>query len=147
VKGEMIALASPGATLPKHMIWRNDVYLVPRADRLLIGATVTREVFDTSTTRAAATWLRGQAQELMPCLSDWKIVEHWAGLRPGSPDDLPLIGPSTLRGLFIAGGQFRNGILFAPSIAEAVQYILLNNHFPDRYSAFDPRRFAGPYQP
>lgn len=142
VKGEMIALARQGALLPKHMIWGNDVYLVPRGCRLLVGATVTHEGFDTRITRAAAAWLREHATALLPTLVEWTLVENWAGLRPGSPDDLPLIGPSFLDGLFIASGQFRNGILFAPAIAEAVRDMVLTNEFSEPYRAFDPRRFG-----
>lgn len=142
VKGEMIALAPDGdVVLPGHMIWGNEVYLVPRAARLLVGATMTREGFDSRTTKGAADWLFSHAQALMPALSDWHVVEHWAGLRPGSPDDLPLIGPSALDGLLIASGQFRNGILFAPAIAEAVKSIVFDDAVPEDIRAFDPRRF------
>jgi glycine oxidase len=140
VKGEMIALSPKSDAIPKHMVWGNEVYLVPRHDRLLAGATVTREGFDTRITRAAAEWLYAHAVGLMPALAQWDLADHWAGLRPGSPDDLPLIGPSSLDGLFIASGQFRNGILFAPAIAEALRDIVLNGEPPQ--PAFDPRRFA-----
>jgi glycine oxidase len=141
VKGEMIALA-PGAAsaMPTHMLWGQEIYLVPRGARLLVGATMTREGFDTRTTKAAAEWLLNRANSLMPALSRWQLVEHWAGLRPGSPDDLPLLGPSALDGLFIASGQFRNGILFAPAIAEIMRDIALERARPD--PAFDPRRFG-----
>jgi glycine oxidase len=142
VKGEMIALSPKGDAIPKHMVWGNEVYLVPRHDRLLVGATVTREGFDTRITPAAAEWLYAHAVGLMPALAEWDLVDHWAGLRPGSPDDLPLIGASSLGGLFVASGQFRNGILFAPAIAEAMRDIMLNGALPQ--PAFDPRRFAKP---
>jgi glycine oxidase len=140
VKGEMIALTPKGDAIPLHMIWGNEIYLVPRHDRLLVGATVTREGFDTGTTAAAASWLYSHACDLAPSLADWDLVDHWAGLRPGSPDDLPLIGPSIFDGLFVASGQFRNGILLAPAIAEMIGDILLNRASPE--PAFDPRRFA-----
>ncbi|MFL5240464.1 MAG: glycine oxidase ThiO [Rhizomicrobium sp.] len=140
VKGEMIALSPKGDAMPKHMVWGNEVYVVPRHHRLLVGATVTREGFDTRITRAAADWLNARAVGLMPALAQWDLVDHWAGLRPGSPDDLPLIGPSSLDGLFVASGQFRNGILFAPAIAEAMCDIVLKQASP--LPAFDPRRFA-----
>ena len=142
VKGEMLALAPPTNAIPKHMIWGNEVYLVPRRDRLLVGATVTREGFDTGITDAAARWLYGCACDLLPSLADWDLVDHWAGLRPGSPDDLPLIGPSPLEGLFIASGQFRNGILLAPVIAQAMQTVVLERRMPEAIADFDPRRFA-----
>jgi glycine oxidase len=141
VKGEMVALAPDAASaMPTHMIWGQEIYLVPRGARLLIGATMTREGFDTRTTKAAADWLLNRANSLMPALASWRLVEHWAGLRPGSPDDLPLIGPSVLDGLFIASGQFRNGILFSPAIAEMMRDIVLDRAQPD--PAFDPRRFC-----
>lgn len=140
VKGEMLALAPEGVALPKHMIWGNEIYLVPRGGRLLVGATVTQEGFDTRPTQQAAQWLYSHAVALMPALAKWAMVEHWAGLRPGSPDDLPLLGPTLLDRLFVASGQFRNGILLAPAFAEAARDIVLHKASPE--SAFDPRRFA-----
>jgi glycine oxidase len=141
VKGEMIALQPARETLPSHMIWGNDIYMLSRHGYLLVGATVAREGYDTATTEAAARWLFERATSLLPAVRDWDVVEHWAGLRPGSPDDLPLIGASAVHGLFIASGQFRNGILFAPAIAEAMKAILLDNTVPELARAFDPRRF------
>ncbi|MFL6690028.1 MAG: glycine oxidase ThiO [Alphaproteobacteria bacterium] len=140
VKGEMIALSPKGDAIPKHMVWGNEVYLVPRHDRLLVGATMTREGFDTRVTRRAAEWLHACATGLMPPLAEWDLADHWAGLRPGSPDDRPLIGPSSLDGLFVASGQFRNGILFAPAIAAMMRDVVLDGALPQ--PAFDPRRFA-----
>ena len=84
VKGEMIALAPlAGTALPIRLVWGNEIYLVPRHDRLFVGATVSREGFDTRATSAAGQWLRKRAVELMPALQGWKLTEHWAGLRPG----------------------------------------------------------------
>jgi glycine oxidase len=140
MKGEMLALAPPdGATLPVHMVWGNDVYLVPRAERLLLGATLEGAGFDTSTTDAAENWLFARAISLMPALKQWAIDEHWAGLRPASPDGLPLLGRSTVDGLFVASGQYRNGILFAPAVAEIIRAQILG--CPVDAAAFDPRRF------
>jgi glycine oxidase len=81
----------------------------------------------------------------MPSLKEWKIAEHWAGLRPCSADGLPLLGPSAVEGLFIASGQNRNGILFAPAVAEILCGLVLGRSMDA--SAFDPRRFAGPLAP
>jgi len=139
VKGEMIALVPETAALPRHVIWGHDIYLVPRRERLLVGATVALEGFDTRTTKAAACWLRGRASMLMPVLGAWATAEQWAGLRPGSPDDLPLLGRSALDGLFIASGQYRNGILFAPAIANAMRRLVLEGEAVT--AAFDPTRF------
>jgi glycine oxidase len=142
VKGEMLALAPPrGMVLSAHVVWGNEVYLAPRGDRLLIGATLENAGFDTGLTAAAEDWLTSRALRLMPGLKDWKIDEHWAGLRPGSPDGLPLLGPSAVNGLFIASGQYRNGILFAPAVAEMLSGLILER--PVDFAAFDPRRFSG----
>ncbi len=140
VKGEMIAIAPPpGARLPEPVIWGNGVYLVPRRDRLLIGATEADIGFDTSVTDTAAEWLSSRAIALMPALATWDVVERWAGLRPGSPDNLPILGASSVRRLFIATGQYRNGILFAPSIAQNMSRLVLGH--AAGIPAFDPRRF------
>jgi glycine oxidase len=140
VKGEMLALVpSEGARLPGRMIWGNGVYLVPRGDRLLVGATLEDAGFDTSLTEAAEEWLSSRAVGLMPPLRQWRIDEHWAGLRPGSPDGLPLLGPTTVAGLYVASGQFRNGILFAPAVGEILSRFVLER--AGDFEAFDPRRF------
>ncbi len=142
VKGEMIALQTPSdfaapRTIP--VIWGQGVYLVARGGRLLVGATVQEAGFDTSLTEAARDFLRAGAQRLVPASRDWPLVEHWAGLRPKSPDGLPLLGPSRLSNLFVAGGQYRNGILFAPAIAARMADLMRGQGavIPD----FDPRRF------
>jgi glycine oxidase len=140
VKGEVIALAPPqGVPLPGPVVWGANVYCVPRHGRLLVGATVQEEGFDTSPTPAAHGQLRRAAEKLMPSLKHWALADHWAGLRPKSPDGLPLLGPSGTDGVFVAGGQYRNGILFAPAIAQEMADLLLGKGavIPD----FDPRRF------
>jgi glycine oxidase len=146
VKGEMIALAPPpGAVLPAPVVWGEGVYCVPRPHlgengRLLVGATVQEQGFDTAVTLQARDKLRAAAQKLMPSLKDWALADHWAGLRPKSPDGLPLLGPSGRDGVFVAGGQYRNGILFAPAIAQDMADMILGKGavVPD----FDPRRFV-----
>ncbi len=143
VKGEMIALAPPaGTALPTHLVLGNEIHLVPRHNRLFVGATISREGFDTRATGAAGQWLRMRAAELMPELQGWELTEHWAGVRPGSPDDLPVIGETAVRGLFIASGQYRNGILLAPAVAEALRSLILEHRQLPEILAFDPHRFA-----
>jgi glycine oxidase len=142
VKGEIIVLAPPhGHEPPPHVIWGNGVYLTPRGHKLLVGATVERAGFDTHVSHAALSWLRHQSNVLAPALEHWPIVEHWAGLRPGSPDGLPILGRAALDNLFVASGQYRNGILFAPAVAELVSRLVLERTGGE--SAFDPRRFEG----
>lgn len=148
VKGEMLALKAPaGALLPRMAIGGHDVYLLSRRDHLLVGATVSRGGFDTSPTAEAAHWLMENALALIPSLRDWTIEEHWAGLRPGSPDELPLLGRSAMEGLYVASGQYRNGILYAPAVADAIAALVLGESVPLDIAAFDPRRFARPTDP
>jgi len=143
VKGEMLALEPPSdQSAPGPAIMGSEVYLVAQRGYLLIGATVTREGFDTSTTRAAADWLAGRAASLIPSLPDWDVAEQWAGLRPGTPDDLPILGKSAIDNLFIAGGQFRSGILYTPAIADALSALVLGKDSSFDIRAFDPGRFG-----
>ncbi len=143
VKGEMIALAAPAnARMPEHVIWGNDIYIVPHYRRLFIGATVSQSGFDTSVTDDAEQWLRTRAIALLPGLESWSLDEHWAGLRPGSPDELPILGPTAIENLFVATGQYRNGILFTPAIADVMAQTILDGKLPPECAAFDARRFA-----
>lgn len=143
VKGEMIALAPPaGAALPGPVIWGNGVYLVPRAgqNRLLVGATMEEAGFDTQLSPGVRDRLRARAQSLIPSLTHWTLTDHWAGLRPKSPDGLPLLGPLKGGNIFVAGGQFRNGILLAPAIAQLMADMVLGKTKTN--PAFDPGRFV-----
>jgi len=140
VKGEMIALQPPtGVELPGPVVWGEGVYCVPRHGRLLVGATMEEAGFDTSLTEQGRDKLRGAAEALMPGLKDWDLTDHWAGLRPKSPDGLPLLGPFA-PGLFVASGQYRNGILFTPAIAAEMADLILGKG--KAIPAFDPRRFS-----
>jgi glycine oxidase len=142
VKGEMLALLPPsGVSLPAPVIWGNGVYLVPRQGRLLIGATAEDIGFDTTTTDKAEDWLFDRALALIPSLRQWTLDDHWSGLRPASPDGLPVLGETRVPGLFVATGQFRNGILFAPAVAEAMSRLVLGKPAPEIH-AFSPLRFG-----
>jgi glycine oxidase len=146
VKGQMIAFTPPlGTSPPSPVIWGNDIYAVPRVHsdgrgRLLIGATVEEAGFDTSLTGEARRSLRARAEAILPELKRWTLSEHWAGLRPRSPDGLPLLGPTATPNLFVATGQYRNGILFAPAIADHLRDLVLGR--VTVISSFDPRRFG-----
>jgi glycine oxidase len=142
IKGEIVVLTPPSETaLPKHVVWGNEIYVVPRTGRLLVGATVERAGFDTSKSPEAYRWLLRQSMGLMPALEGWEVAEHWVGLRPATPDGLPVLGPSVVDGLYVASGQYRNGILFAPAVAELVSRLVLEGVV--EIAAFDPRRFDG----
>jgi glycine oxidase len=141
VKGQMVAMMPPpGLALPGPVVWGQGVYAVPRGPHLLIGATIEQAGFDTKPTGEGLETLLAAGARLIPGLRDWTLVDHWAGLRPGSPDGLPLLGPTRLKDLWLAAGQYRNGILFAPAIAD-----LLSDQIMGRsagIAAFDPRRIA-----
>lgn len=141
VKGQMILLAPPpGQEPPGPMVWGHGIYAVPRGNGLAIGATVEDAGFDTGLTDEARETLRGAAERLMPALRGWTVSDQWAGLRPRAPDGLPLLGPTAIDGLWLASGQYRNGILFAPAIAENICNQVLGR--AQVMPAFDPRRFA-----
>ncbi|HEV2652706.1 MAG TPA: glycine oxidase ThiO [Rhizomicrobium sp.] len=141
VKGQMIAVVPPAGTpLPAQVIWGNDIYLVPQPDRLLIGATLEPDAgFDTRVTDIATEWLSSRAISLMPKLAVWNVIERWAGLRPGSPDGRPIMGRTSLENLMVASGQFRNGILMTPALAESMARLIVSGAAPE-IEAFDPRR-------
>jgi glycine oxidase len=120
VKGEMIALAAPGG-LVRRPTWVPNAYLVPREDgRLLIGATSERAGFDERVTARAVHALLDAALVAAPSLAGFTVTESWAGLRPGTPDGLPFLGPTPIQGLFLANGHYRNGVLLAPVTARLI---------------------------
>jgi glycine oxidase len=123
VKGQILELSSPGgAAAPIERIVASErVYLVPRGDgRLIVGATVEERGFDTSVTAGGIHELLREAYRLLPDVAEMELVEASAGLRPGTPDNMPAVGPGALDGLILATGHFRNGILLAPLAAAAV---------------------------
>jgi len=142
VKGQMMSYIPPaGIALPDSLLWGDDVYLVPRAGHLLVGATVEDAGFDNSVELRACAKLRHAAARVIPSLPDWQLTEVWAGLRPHTPDDAPVLGATSLSRLYVAGGQFRNGILFAPAVANELAAILQGRK-TDIGEAFSPLRFT-----
>jgi len=126
VKGQVIELrAADGEPATERILASERVYLVPRADgRLLAGATVEEQGFDTAVTAGGVHELLREAYRLLPDVAEMELVETMAGLRPATPDNLPLIGPGALEGLILATGHYRNGILLAPLTAERVADLL-----------------------
>lgn len=119
VKGQILTLRTRDGSPPCGRILASErVYLVPRPDgRLIVGATVEEQGFDTTVTAGGVHELLREAYRLLPEVAEMELVEATAGLRPGTPDNLPLIGPSGVDGLLWATGHFRNGILLAPLAA------------------------------
>jgi glycine oxidase len=126
VKGQILELRARDGVAPCQRIVASErVYLVPRPDgRLIVGATVEEQGFDTSVTAGGVHELLREAYRLLPEVAEMELVEASAGLRPGTPDNLPLVGPSGFDGLLWATGHYRNGILLAPLTADAVADLL-----------------------
>jgi glycine oxidase len=144
VKGQMLSLAMPvHAPLLTRAVAGEGAYLVPRlGGELLIGATVEEQSFDTALTAGGIYELLRRAREAVPGIHDLPIAEMWAGLRPASRDDAPLLGPCALEGLVIATGHHRNGILLAPVTARVIADFILTGHMRDDIQIFAPSRFA-----
>jgi glycine oxidase len=122
VKGQILELrARDGAAPCERILSSERVYLVPRPDgRLVAGATVEEQGFDTAVTAGGVHELLREAYRLLPDVAEMELVRTSASLRPGTPDNLPLTGPSPVEGLLWATGHYRNGILLAPLAAEAI---------------------------
>jgi glycine oxidase len=143
VKGQMLCLAMPQRDLIKHVIRTPDVYLIPRSDgRLLVGATVEEAGFDKRTDAATMQRFHSAAIALVPKLADAKILADWAGLRPGTPDALPILGATATPGYYVATGHFRDGILLAPITASVMADVIGQQPCAHDLAAFSPRRFS-----
>lgn len=139
VKGEVIAVRMTEP--PPHVIYSANSYIIPRRDgRVLIGATMELAGFDKQTHPANAQELLRQAAQLWMHWAGTSIQEHWAGLRPGTPDGLPILGKTPIPGLFVASGHFRNGILLTPITAQLLTCCILNGGDVDHH--FGIHRFA-----
>ena len=142
VKGQMLCLAMPARNLIKHVIRSPQAYLIPRSDgRLLVGATVEEAGFDKRVDLATIQGLHKAALKLVPKLSDARILENWAGLRPGTPDALPILGATATPGYYVATGHFRDGILLAPITAEIMADVIEGADPGYDLSPFSPSRF------
>lgn len=146
-KGQMLSVTLPPGLPLKDVVRTPDIYIVPRtlgpqAGRAIIGATVEDAGFDTTVHPADITRLLHRASELLPPLADAAVTESWAGLRPSTPDHLPLLGPHpTLPSCFVATGHFRNGILLAPATAFVLADLISGIAPSLDLSAFSPVRF------
>ena len=141
VRGQMLALR-PARPLFRLTLGSAHVYLVPRMDgRVVVGATMEETGFDASTTPEALAGLRAGALRIVPALADAAHAGAWAGLRPATPDGLPVLGEDPeLPGLFYATGHYRNGILLTPVTADAVAASILGTDDVD-LAPFAPARF------
>jgi glycine oxidase len=140
-KGQMAALRCEAVKI-QHVLWSENIYLVPRNDgRILAGSTVERIGFDHDVTAGGMKKIMNGAIELLPALAKARIEETWAGLRPDSPDHLPILGPTDVEGLLMATGHFRSGILLAPLTAELMREWITTQKVSADWERFSPMRF------
>jgi glycine oxidase len=150
VKGLTLRLAAPpgvprlGRTL-RGLVHGETCYLVPRDDgSVVVGATVEEKGFDSTVQVRALYELLRDARTIVPGLDEYELTETAVGLRPGSPDNAPAIGPTAVPGLLVATGHYRNGILLAPLTAEAITGLLTGSAPSAVVAPFGPERFASP---
>ncbi|MFZ0883748.1 MAG: glycine oxidase ThiO [Candidatus Acidiferrales bacterium] len=142
VRGQMVALRSATVRL-KKVLRSSRGYLVPRRDgRIIAGSTLENAGFVKQVTPEGIRKILEAAAELAPALARAEIVEQWAGLRPDSPDHLPIIGPTEMKGLLIATGHYRNGILLAPVTAKIVRDWIVSGKASFMAEGFSPLRFT-----
>ena len=142
VKGQMLAVASPQHNLVRHVIRTPDVYLVPRTNgRILIGSTLEDAGFDKRTDANTIQRMHQAAIRLVPQLKEALTLEAWAGLRPGTPDDLPILGATGTPGCFVATGHFRDGILLTPVTAHVMAQVITGVQADHDIAKFSPLRF------
>jgi glycine oxidase len=144
VKGQLLQLRGPASEpLCQRNVRGLEVYVVPRADgRVVVGATVEEQGFDTRVTAGAVHDLLRAALEVLPDVAELELVETVVGLRPGSPDNAPLLGPAGQDGLVVATGHYRNGILLTPVTAAGVAELLATGTVPEAIAPFSPGRFT-----
>jgi glycine oxidase len=143
VKGQMLCLAAPSRDLLKHVIRLPEVYLIPRSDgRIVVGTTVEEAGFDKRTDLPTIQRLHHAAIAAVPELRNAKILEDWAGLRPGTPDGLPILGPTSTPGYYVATGHFRDGILLAPITAQVMAEVITGTNCKYDLRPFSPDRFS-----
>lgn len=143
VKGQMLCLVAPSRKLLKHVIRTPQVYLIPRSDgRIIVGTTLEEAGFDKRTSLETIQRLRRAAIEMVPELRNAKMSEDWTGLRPGTPDSLPILGATTTPGYYVATGHFRDGILLAPITAQVMAQVIAGATCSYDLTPFSPERFS-----
>lgn len=140
-KGQMVSLRADDLKV-ERVLWSEKIYLVPRNDgRILAGATVEYRGFEKGLTAGSLEKILAGAIELSPGLENARVEETWAGLRPDSPDHLPILGPTDLDGLLIATGHFRGGILLTPITARLMREWVTQQRLSVDWERFSPLRF------
>ena len=148
VKGQMLALQMEAGITPQKVIrtprakYNTNAYLVPKANgRLIVGATSEEMGFDTQLTAGGLFELLRSAWEAIPGIYDLPVLETWAGLRPGSRDNAPILGKTSVENLIMATGHYRNGILLTPVTAREISSLILTGHLSEVIAPFQLSRF------
>ena len=148
VKGQMVCVVPPpgahrASPLIQHVIRTPEVYIIPRSDgRIVLGATLEDAGFDKRVDAETVQQLHQAAANVAPAIGEMRIHEVWAGLRPGTPDDLPILGATSLPGYFAATGHYRDGIMLAPVTAMVMTQLVMG-HVPEiALEPFSPLRFG-----
>ena len=142
VRGQMLELRPVGETL-RYVLRSRRGYLVPRRDgRIVAGSTLEEAGFQKQVTPAGIRQILDAALELQPGLGGAEILDSWAGLRPDTPDHLPILGPTDMEGLLVAPGHYRNGILLAPVTAKLIREWITDGQASLEVRAFSPLRFG-----
>ena len=145
VKGHMLSLLFPEATeaLLTHVVRSRWCYILPRSTgKYVVGSTVEPAGFDKSVNSYKVKKLHEAAVRLVPKFAGARLHEAWAGLRPGTPDNLPVIGETSLRNYFACTGHYRDGILLAPASARAAAEVIAGRKCEWAIDAFSPARFG-----
>ena len=142
VRGQMLSLRAEPAPV-RHVIRSPRAYVVPRADgRLVVGGTMEDAGYDKSLTPAGLAGLLAGAREILPNAARFVFEEAWAGLRPDTPDHLPILGATDLENFYVATGHFRNGILLAPITARLMTEVILGRQPSLSLEPFSPMRYV-----
>ena len=142
IRGQLLAFESKSVGLARTLR-SNKAYLVPRPNgRIIAGSTLEDAGFEKHVTPAGVRKILDGVLELAPALANAQLVDAWAGLRPGTPDHLPILGPTDIRGLYMATGHYRNGILLAPATANLLSRWILGGKPELETERFSPLRFS-----
>jgi glycine oxidase len=144
VRGQMAALRHSGKPI-QHVLRSERGYLVPRGadspQTVVVGSTLENAGYEKRITSGGIEKILAAANELAPDLAKAEIIETWCGLRPGTPDQLPILGPADIDGLVCATGHYRNGILLAPVTAKLIGEWITEQRMSIAWESFSPLRF------
>jgi len=144
VRGQLVSVdASGDPERLRRFVYAGDVYVVPRRDgSLVIGSTLEHAGFDARPTAGGIASLLTRAAALVPGIERAPLLDAWAGLRPGSPDGIPIIGETAVTGYFLSSGHYKNGILLAPGGAALLADVLTGRPPGLPLAPFSPARFG-----